>query len=193
MPGKVYAETSPRRQTEEAAMFPSSILAELLPGSIHEKDNIFSAKIEGYLNDLISHLLSFKSQNRLIRQSVVAIATESNLNSLSTVSTRDVCRTIRNFSGLSIPDVTSITRVPHAVEAAQAVPATPSAADLTSQSPTMNGHNIEEDIHAVPLGVGVGGLRPGQRKRAVVMIPSNLPPKIPKKRGRPSNKDRGIV
>ena len=104
-------------------MFPSSILAELLPGSIHEKDNIFSAKIEGYLNDLISHLLSFKSQNRLIRQSVVAIATESNLNSLSTVSTRDVCRTIRNFSGLSIPDVTSITRVPHATEAAQAVPA----------------------------------------------------------------------
>jgi hypothetical protein len=92
-------------------LFPALLLQDLLPGISYPE--LVSLKVEEYIHGLVGHLVLEKSQSRLVNESIVAIP-DQNLSS-PTVRTRDACRTIRNFSGISIPDVTAITRLPAAM------------------------------------------------------------------------------
>lgn len=78
-----------------------------------EDESVFSTKIEQYLVDLVSDLVAFKSQSALIRNSTVAVPS---VQANSTVTSREVCRTLRTFAGVSVPDITSLSKVPPAVE-----------------------------------------------------------------------------
>jgi hypothetical protein len=91
--------------------FPNQILQPIFPSKVNH--SIFASKVEEYIHELVGHLISQKSQSRLIQQSIVAVSDES--SSSPVVRTRDVCRSIRSFSGISIPDVTAITRLPTVV------------------------------------------------------------------------------
>lgn len=203
----------PSRKSAEAEdpLFPLPIVNNIAPSVNGPTEHgILSLKIEEYIKDIVSHLLALKSQNKMIRESVVAIpnvppasfdATSS--PSTAAINTKDACRTIRNFAGISIPDITSITRVLQpVVDTTQAArPLTPSATgvsgmdSLTAQSPSQLGVIPEEEFasNGVSLGVGVGILKSSKEKRRPSALASQLPPKIPKKRGRPSNKDRGLA
>jgi hypothetical protein len=183
-------------------IFPPSLIGEIFPcGAGENERTLFSAKVELYMKDLVSHLITYKAQNRIIRESVVAVAPDSQISQGSgSITTRDACRTIRGFVGISLPDVTSIVKLPvqATVEIAAAPPMTPTASmvgvfELTSQSPSLHGILPEEEVGSSSIGVGVGVLKNIKEKKRPVSIASQLPPKVPKKRGRPSNKDRGLA
>ena len=175
---------------EHIPLFPSVIASEFVPSPASSAEHILlSAKVESYMKQLVSQLVAYKSQNKLIRESVVAVSTESfNASTSSTITTRDACRTIRNFSGLSVPDVTSITRLPPGPPDSHAV--TPSG---TTEMSLPVGAEEENTSTAQTIGLGVGILKQKKESKRPVSIASQLPPKIPKKRGRPSNKDRGLA
>ena len=168
--GKV--KSSSKVDVEDQALFPQSIINEFLPAGPNCHGS-FSKLVENYLTQMVSSLVSFKSQSVLIRKSIVALGATA--SSSSTVTCREVCRTLRNFSGVAIPDVPSVTRVPATIDTNLVQPAvlvTPSAASIGTAG-----------------GLGVGIL-PAKRKASQSL--SNGP-RIPKKRGRPSNKDKAPV
>ena len=183
-------------------LFPVALLGSILPNAADEDAALsFGQEIEKYMLDLVNSLKAYRSHNSQIRNAIVAIAPTSNTSSV--VTTRDACKTLKNFAGLSIPDVTSIIQVTtnahgtqptsnvqasatSASTATPAMPATPSAAsvggfqDLAAEEPGTAG---------AAGGIGIGAIIREKKSTAPVI---SLPPKAPKKRGRPSNKDRGL-
>lgn len=157
-------------------IFPPAILTELCPST--EALGSFCNHIEEYIVRLVSHLIFLKGQNKIVRESIVAIADAAGSSaSTGTVNTTDACRALRSFTGLKIPDLTSITRLPQVAvvsEVSTSVHATP---ELSSISPTMRA--MMEIETASPMGVVP------MKKRAGSVIADQLPPKVPKKRGRP--------
>jgi len=184
------------------SLFPIALLGSLLPNAVDEDAALtFGQEIEKYIFDLVSNLKSYRSHNSVIRNAIVAIAPGTNTSSV--VTTRDACKTLKNFAGVSIPDVTSIIQVattgpgsrqspnvPSSGVAAAvstlAMPATPSAASAGG----LPDLSIEEAGTAGAAGgIGIGAIIREKKSTAPVI---SLPPKAPKKRGRPSNKDRGL-
>ncbi len=185
-------------QIDHEPLFPLSLLGTLIPNAADEEAAFtFGGEIEKYISNLVSHLKSYRSHNSLIRNAIVSIAPETTASSV--VTTRDACKTLRNFSGHSVPDVTSIIQVttsgthPSAnvsntngpsVVTTPIMPVTPSG---TSAIPDLI---VEEPGTAGAAGgIGIGAII-REKKSVAPSLP--LPPKQPKKRGRPSNKDRGI-
>ena len=176
--GKVTSSTRKYpKVNEEDLIFPLPVLAELCPQFASSSSlPILSTHIESYLLRLITHLISMKAQSKIIRESIVAISSAAGSSaSRTTVSTRDACRAIRSFTGLSIPDLTSFVRLPQAAEtpSVQTTPI-PSSIEFAHLSPSMRA--ISED--AVPAFSELA------KKRTQALGGMNVP-KIPKKRGRP--------
>jgi hypothetical protein len=150
-----------------------AILAELCPMSTNLSS--MSAQIEDYIIRLVSHLIFLKGQSKIVRESIVAIADAAGSSaSKNTVNTTDACRAIRSFTGIRIPDLTSFTRIPqNSVEINTSLPQmTP---ELSAVSPSMRGAG--ED--GLPVAVAT------LRKRTGSALADQIPPKVPKKRGRP--------
>jgi hypothetical protein len=116
-------------------LFPALLLQDLFPGISNSE--LVSLKVEEYIHGLVGHLVLEKSQSRLLNESIVAIP-DQNLSS-PTVRTRDACRTIRNFSGISIPDVTAITRLPAAIsEQSSTLGSRTSLVNIDEQHPSLS-------------------------------------------------------
>lgn len=185
-------------QVDQEPLFPLAVLGTLMPNAADEDAALtFGSEIEKYISNLVGHLKSYRSHNSLIRNAIVSIAPETTTSSV--ITTRDACKTLRNFSGHSVPDVTSIIQVatsgPQSLPnlpsmsglsavATPAMPATPSAGsampDMISEEPSIAG---------AAGGIGIGAII---REKKYILPPIPKPPKQAKKRGRPSNKDRGL-
>lgn len=122
-------------------MFPESVTSKYIEGNSEE----FSALIESYILELVSNLLRIRSQSLLIRKSIVAVVADSSTTD-SLVTTREVCRTLRNFS-VPIPDLSSLTRVPDTVTAS--VPPTPSAAVVLEKPIRKRGRPKRDSVDTI--------------------------------------------
>lgn len=152
------------------ALFPFEILRHLATDATSP---ILSKKVEENMHKLVMHLVSLKSQSRLIHRSVVAVPDQH--PSSPTVRVRDACAAIRSFSGIDIPDVTALTRLPTVSMPEQSIISSPGSLIV----------NEEE------AAVGVKGSGSFvARKKLVGQIPTAKPVK---KRGRPRKEDKAIV
>jgi hypothetical protein len=139
--------------------------------------NNYSEIIEKYLINLIEYIISSKSQNSIIKNSIVAIDLTSSNSLPSMVTTRDVCRALRNFSGIRIPDLTTLTRVPVPVEMAEDPFDTP--------APPMGGMPVLAPPSSADKG-GSGETRKRGRpsKSGIEKTKSRPRPKRPEKSGK---------
>jgi len=147
--------------------------------------------VEKYLSELISNLVAYRSENSLVRDSIVAVSLGSTAGG---ITTRDACKTLKKFSGLNIPDVTSIIRVATASTAVPAVGGSTHVGESIGDGSFSSVPSIPAiDETANGAGLGIGSII-SKKKAAAGSQPAVvlLPPKQPKKRGRPSNKDRGL-
>ena len=184
--GKLRSGSGSTANLDAEVMFPRAILSAVAPDTSDYTS--LSEKTEEYLNELVGHLLTLKAQNRIIRESIVAIPGVAS-SSAGTVTTRDACRAIRSFSGVPVPDISSITRVPTAE--ANSLTITPvTVGDPAVPSPSTRGLNDEDLMAVTGVSLGVGVQRLGAtKKRQSVSLASQLP-KVPKKRGRPRKADK---
>jgi hypothetical protein len=190
--------------SEEIPLLPDSIVNSIVTcASDNETIIAFSNEVEKYMLDLIQNLISYRSQNSLVRDSIVAVPGSSSIGTIGTMTTRDACRTLKKFSGISIPDVTSILRVTTGPSLTADQHATSSVSLTPSGTPTIGlGGSLGDGIDEIgaagaggldstaTVGVGIGSLI--SKKKASNQSAIVLPPRQPKKRGRPSNKDRGL-
>lgn len=187
---------------DTGSLFPIALLGSIVPNLSDEESALsFGYEIEKYMLDLVSSLRGYRSHNSVIRNAIVAITPGPSTS--SAVSTRDVCKTLKNHSGLSIPDVTSIIRVSTSVS--QQSPNLPTTAAATTSGPSATAMPLtptagstggvadiateDTGTSGTVGGIGIGGII-REKKSTAPVIP--LPPRQPKKRGRPSNRDRGL-
>ncbi len=188
--------------TDYQPFFPVALLGSLLPNAENEDAALtFGREIEMYMLDLVNNLKAYRSHNSLIRNAIVAIAPGSNTSAV--VTTRDACKTLKNFAGHSIPDVTSIIQVTttvhgtqqtssittSATSASSAIPETPITPSANSVGGLQDPAADEPGTAGAAGGIGIGAIIREKKSTGPVIL---LPPKPPKKRGRPSNKDRGL-
>lgn len=184
--GKLRSDASSASGSDQNLMFPKAILANLAPAFTEYAT--LSVKVEEYLNQLVGHLMVLKAQNRIIRESIIAIPGVGSSNA-GTVTTRDACRAIRSFSGIPVPDISSITRVPTAEPSHLTInPVT--VGDPAAPSPSTRALNDEDLMSATGGSLGVGVQRAGAGKRRQTVSLASQLPKVPKKRGRPRKVDK---
>ncbi len=182
---------------DDQVLFPEAVTEPFILGEGLVRVS-FSNHVEAFLTGLVDRLIAIKSQTQVIRNAIVAVPVDGINSASSSVTTRDVCRAIRNFSGTPIPDITQIWRIPQTGGAKDQqssgglslnIPLTPSGANSIGLIDPMQ--SDEKVNTGAAGGVGIGALV--SKKKNSTVLPPMLPPTQPKKRGRPSNKDRGIL